>query len=87
MVHRTDFLFNEKHCRDYPAPPIETRVKDWLERKVKTTARYPRPYRLQMRQKHATELGLPDSWVEIREDGSLWHASREEAIAKLDTTS
>lgn len=82
---RSSFTLRTRAHRDWPSEPIEQRVARWLKRVTKTTAAYARPHRMEIRQKYATALGLPTRWVELKADGTLWHSSKPEPIATLQT--
>lgn len=75
-----------KTNRTYEKLPPERRLTLWMRRIAKTTAHYARPHRLEIRQSLATALDLPTRWVELRDDGTLWHESKPEPIAKLPET-
>lgn len=83
---RSTFAFRTRGDRRcWPIAPIQDRVARWLKRVAKNTAAYARPHRMEIPQKYATALDLPTRWVELREDGTLWHSAKPEPIATLQT--
>lgn len=77
----------QRSRRNFLKPPLEVRLANWLERVARNSAQFGRPLQLQLRAKYAAELGLPDSWVVLNEDGLLIHATRAEPLASLSSHS
>lgn len=73
-----------RRTRQYPAPPLEVRLANWLQRAY-TNSAFMRTRssvtELRLKKSLAEKLGLPDSLVTISDDGVLRHQSRSEPLA------
>ena len=79
-------LSYERH-RQWKKLPLEKRLQRWVNRVSKNSlGKFPMPRGMFLPARLVELLGLPSNRVLLYGDGSLWHGSREESIARANNT-